>query len=54
MWICFNKYKKKFHIYYLENGEFVRTEDEIVNEKWRKKWTNVEQTNNKDKIINNS
>lgn len=49
-----NKYKKECYIYYLENGEFVRTEDEIVNEKWRKKWTNVEQTNNKDKIINNS
>ena len=33
-----NKYKKKFHIYYLENGELVRTEDEMMNEKWKKKW----------------
>ena len=33
-----NKYKKKIHIYYLENGEFVRTEDEMMNEKWKKKW----------------
>ena len=31
-----NKYKKKFHIYYLENGEFVRTEDEMMNEKWKR------------------
>ena len=37
-----NKYKKKFHIYYLENGEFVRMEDKIVNEKWKKKWTDIE------------
>ena len=33
-----NKYKKKCHLYYFENGKYVRTEDEIVNDKWREKW----------------
>ena len=33
-----NKYKKNNYFYYFENGEFVRTEDEIVNDKWREKW----------------
>ncbi len=33
-----NKYKKKYHLYYFENGKCVRTEDKIVNDKWKKKW----------------
>ena len=33
-----NKYKKNNYFYYFENGEFVRTEDEMLNEKWKKKW----------------
>ena len=33
-----NKYKKNNCFYYFENGEFVRTEDEMLNEKWKKKW----------------
>ena len=33
-----NKYKKKYHLYYFENGKCVRTEDEMLNEKWKKKW----------------
>ena len=33
-----NKYKKNNYFYYFENGEFVRMEDKIVNEKWKKKW----------------
>ena len=33
-----NKYKKNNYLYYFENGEFVRTEDEMLNEKWKKKW----------------
>ena len=31
-----NKYKKNNYFYYFENGEFVRTEDEMLNEKWKK------------------
>lgn len=30
-----NKYDKDKFIYYFENGEFVRIEDEILNEKWK-------------------
>ncbi len=37
-----NKYKKNNYFYYFENGEFVRTEDEMLNEKWKKKWTDIE------------
>ena len=37
-----NKYKKKYHLYYFENGKCVRTEDKIVNDKWKKKWTDIE------------
>jgi hypothetical protein len=33
-----NKYKKKYHLYYFENGKCVRAEDKIVNDKWKKKW----------------
>ena len=33
-----NRYKKKCHLYYFENGKYVRTEDEIVNDKWIEKW----------------
>lgn len=33
-----SKYKKKYHLYYFENGEYVRTEDEILNDKWKKYW----------------
>ena len=29
---------KNNYFYYFENGEFVRTEDEMLNEKWKKKW----------------
>jgi hypothetical protein len=37
-----NKYKKMYHLYYFENGKCVRTEDRIVNDKWKKKWTDIE------------
>ena len=30
------------HLYYFENGKCVRIEDKIVNEKWKKKWTDIE------------
>lgn len=33
-----NKYKKKYFLYYFENGEFVKIEDDMVNEKWKNKW----------------
>ena len=33
-----NKYNKKSHIYYFENGKFIETHDEIVNVKWENKW----------------